>query len=128
MFGKAEMVDMCLQNLSEVATRTHFEVVAYCFMPDHLHLLVQTTAEADLVAFVRLFKQRSGYAYRRLTRDPEVLWQKSYYDHVLRREESLRDAARYIWGNPVRAGLVEDARHYPYSGSFTLGEAWRMEG
>jgi len=76
----------------------------------------------------RLFKQRSGYAYRRLTGDREVLWQKSYYDHVLRRDEDLSDAARYIWGNPVRAGLVDNARDYPYSGSLTIGDEWKVEG
>ena len=119
---------MCLQNLREVAAKAQFEVVAYCFMPDHLHLLVQTGEDADLVGFVRRFKQKSGYAYRRATRDPEVLWQKSYYDHVLRREEDLHDAARYIWGTPVRAGLVDNARDYPYSGSLTMGEAWKVEG
>jgi REP element-mobilizing transposase RayT len=128
VLGKPEIVDVCLQNITEAAAGSHFEVVAYCFMPNHLHLLVQTTAERDLVAFVRLFKQRSGYAYRRLTGEPDVLWQKSYYDHVLRHEEDLHDAARYIWDNPVRAGLAENARDHPYSGSLTVGEAWKMEG
>ena len=119
---------LCLERLREAAARAHFEVVAYCFMPDHLHLLVQTGDGADLVGFVRLFKQRSGYAYRRLTGDPEVLWQKSYYDHVLRRDEDLHAAARYVWGNPVRGGLVENARDYPYSGSLTIGGEWQVEG
>jgi putative transposase len=119
---------MCLSKLREAAAKTGFEVVAYCFMPDHLHLLLRTPGDADLVAFVRFFKQLSGYAYRRLTADPETLWQTSYHDHVLRREEDLCAVARYIWENPVRAGLVESARDYPYSGSFTMGDHWGVEG
>jgi putative transposase len=128
VFRRADVVALCMDKLRDAAGKTGFDVVAYCFMPDHLHLLVRTCENTDLVAFVRLFKQLSGYAYRRLTGDPEVRWQKSYYDHVLRRDEDLHAAARYVWGNPVRAGLVENAQDYPYSGSLTIGEAWKVEG
>jgi REP-associated tyrosine transposase len=127
VFGHADIVAMCIEKLREAAARTGFEVVAYCFMPDHLHLLVRSPERADLVAFMRLFKQLSGYAYRQLTGDSEVLWQTSYYDHVLRQEEDLHNAARYIWGNPVRASLVESATEYPYSGSLTMGIEWTVE-
>ena len=127
VFRSAEIVATCLEKLREAAAKNGFEVVAYCFMPDHLHLLVRTAKSADLVAFVRLFKQLSGYAYRRSTGDPEVLWQTSYHDHVLRREEELHAVARYIWANPVRAGLVESAEKYPYSGSLTMGSEWVVE-
>lgn len=46
------------------------------------------------------------------------LWQSSYYDHVLRREVSMVDAAKYIFENPIRKGLVTDIREYPYIGSY----------
>ena len=127
VFRRAEIVATCLEKLREAADKNDFEVVAYCFMPDHLHLLARTVENADLVAFMRLFKQLSGYAYRQLTGDSGVLWQTSYYDHVLRQEEDLHDAARYIWGNPVRAGLVESAEEYSYSGSLTMGSEWAVE-
>ena len=89
-------------------------------MPDHLHLLlVATTEGSDLVAFMRLFKQLSGYSFQDSTGDNWALWQKSYYDHVLRQEEDIRSVAEYIRGNPVRAGLVENAHDYPFSGSLS---------
>lgn len=103
-------------------------MLAYCFMPDHLHLLVRSVEEADLVAFVRLFKQLSGYDYRRSTGDQQVLWQTSYYDHVLRRGEDTLAVARYLWANPVRVRLVETAREYAYSGSLAMGHEWQVEG
>lgn len=42
--------------------------------------------------------------------------QRSFYDHVVRREEGLQEIARYILNNPVGKGLVERADQYPYSG------------
>ena len=90
-------------------------------MPDHLHLLVEGSEASDLPVFVKDFKQRTGFQYRRAR--GQSLWQKSYYDHILRTEEDVHGVARYIVGNPVRAGLVAAAKDYPYCGSFVWGEA-----
>ncbi len=85
-------------------------------MPDHLHLLVEgRDVDADLRLFIGEFKQRSAFQYRRATN--RILWQKRYYDHVLRNEESTETIARYILRNPVRAGIVGDPRQYPFLGS-----------
>ena len=50
------------------------------------------------------------------------LWQKGFYDHVLRDGESIDSAALYAFLNPVRAGLMRRAEEWPYSGSFMF--AW----
>jgi len=42
------------------------------------------------------------------------VWQEGFHDHALRREEDLQATARYIIGNPVRAGLVPSVRDYPH--------------
>jgi len=120
-FADKGLVESCIETLCSCAEKHGFAVLAYCFMPDHVHLLVEGDAGSDVPQFVKDFKQRTGYAYRRVR--GEALWQKSYYDHVLRREEDVREAARYVVGNPVRAGLVTAARDHPYSGSFAGGEA-----
>ncbi len=84
-------------------------------MPDHLHVLLQgDKPNASLPDFVRNFKQRSAYAFRQHAGDPP--WQRSYYDHVLRKDENIREIARYIFENPVRKGLIGDFREFPFSG------------
>jgi REP element-mobilizing transposase RayT len=97
------------------------EVLAYCFMPDHIHLLAAASDEADLPAFMRTFKQRTGYSCKKALGWDGPFWQKSYYDHILRSEERVEAVAAYIWGNPVRAGLVQDMDSYPFSGSLVAG-------
>jgi putative transposase len=79
-------------------------------------MLVEGDEGSDLKEFVRLFKSRSSYFYKRLTGAP--LWQDSYYDRILRKYEDSRKVAEYIINNPVRRGLVINALQYPYSGSF----------
>jgi REP element-mobilizing transposase RayT len=86
-------------------------------MPDHLHLLAGTPTDLDFVSFIQHFKQLSSFRFSRQLATIGRLWQSRFFDHALRVDEDLRAAARYILGNPVRAGIVTDAAHYPYSGS-----------
>jgi REP element-mobilizing transposase RayT len=85
-------------------------------MPDHLHALVEGTAEdSDFRRFVSMFKQRSGYSWRR--ENQSLLWQEGYYEHVLRSDEAYLPIVAYILRNPVRAGLTESPSTYLYLGS-----------
>jgi REP element-mobilizing transposase RayT len=96
-------------------------------MPDHVHLLVGADG-GDLIGFVKGFKQRTGWWFRNrymagsLKASPTSLWHKSFHDHVARLEEDLFQIATYIVRNPVRAGLVESAAEYPFSGSLVWGQ------
>ena len=84
-------------------------------MPDHVHILIEgKRPDSSLPVFVRDFKQRSSYVFRQ--RYGKALWQRSYYDHVLRTDEDIRDVARYLFENPVRKGMLEDFRQFPFSG------------
>jgi len=116
VFGGAWPYDETLIRLSRTAGKYDVAVLAYCFMPDHLHLLVEGDEEGDLAEFVRVFKQLTSYRFRREGRG--ALWQRSYYDRVLRADEDAGAVVRYILNNPVRRRLVDDARDYPFLGSF----------
>jgi len=109
-----------LEILSRISAERAFDVIAYCYMPDHVHLLVAGKDRAsDLVALIKAYKQTTGYYYRQLTGG--ALWQKSFYDHVLRKDEAVHEVARYILANPVRRRMVERPAEYPYSGSLVYG-------
>jgi hypothetical protein len=49
-----------------------------------------------------------------------TLWQKNFYDHILRPQDSFAGVAGYIWMNPVRKGLCSDPLEYPHSGSLVV--------
>jgi putative transposase len=118
-FKDKDTVKMALSTLKETATEYNFEVYAYCFMPDHLHLLlVGTSGSSDLKGFVKAFKQRSSFRYKQ--KYGRKLWQPSFYDRTLRKEELLKDAVLYIFNNPVRKNLVRDFRRYPFLGSMVF--------
>jgi putative transposase len=119
LFANRPLVDALLAALRETGSAHHFAVSAYCFMPDHLHLLAQAKASTcDLPVFVKVFKGRAAVAARRL--GIRNLWQKAYYDHVVRDSESSGEIAWYIFLNPVRAGLASTVWEWPHSGSLVF--------
>jgi len=86
-----------------------YKLLSYCLMPDHLHILVQATeSPKDLRNFVRGFKAFSTKSARK------NLWQRGFYEHVLRKEENAIDVANYILNNPVRKGLVQEYIQYKW--------------
>jgi putative transposase len=122
-FAAGDVVDDVMQQILPVAADSRAAILAYCFMPDHLHLLIEGESEStDALAFVHQAKQRSGFAFSQ--RRMKKLWQPSYYDRVLRDDEAAISVARYIVENPVRARLVESPGAYPYLGSpkYTMEE------
>ncbi len=122
--GDAETVSFLLQNLRELGTQHGFAIHAYCFMPDHMHLLVEgVTPGSCLLDFVNRFKQQTAFQHR--NRSGGRLWQFKFYDHILRRDDAAEDVAWYIWMNPVRKGLCREPREFPFSGSFML--PWRSK-
>jgi len=116
VFVEPAIVNLVRDQILIAATASGFEVPAYTFMPDHLHAYTEADAtDADLVAFVKLAKQRSGFHGKRLLK--HRVWQDGYFDRVLREHEDARTVIAYLLNNPVRAGLVKSAMDYPFSGS-----------
>jgi putative transposase len=112
-------VHLVRSQFALAARETAFAVIAYCFMPDHVHLAVNgETADSDCRRFIKLAKQYSGFYYARRFSAP--LWQRYGFERVLRATESTTTLIRYIIENPVRAGIVTEVSRYPYStGSLT---------
>ena len=119
VFSDPEFAITCIDTLKSQATNDTIGVTAYCFMPDHVHVLASVEGQIGITRFVQQFK-------RRTTRDSwshgltGTLWQRSFHDHVLRESESTRSYVSYILENPVRRGLVKNWWDYPLSGSFTM--------
>jgi putative transposase len=111
-----ETVRQILRQIEALARQMEFAVVAYCFMPDHLHLLIIANSEAsDLQRFVKQLKQMTGYSYRQQHR--KSLWQPGFHERILRNDEATLDVARYVLENPVRAKLAKELGDWPFAGS-----------
>lgn len=105
--------------VTQIAFRRDKEEIrlfCYCIMPAHVHLLLSLTKvyQKSLINWVSAFKR---YSTKNANESHGVsrLWQKNFYDHVIRKEESLNKIAEYILNNPVRKNIVRIWEDYPFS-------------
>jgi putative transposase len=87
--------------------------LAFVLMPNHLHWLLVLGENEDLSRVVGLFKGRSAREVNKALNRKGHLWQRAFYDHAIRKDEDLQKLARYIVGNPIRAGIVKRVGDYP---------------
>jgi len=83
-------------------------------MPDHVHLVFQLLGNKTLSEVMKSLKQFTGRKIRQKMRLVNPVWQEQYYDHLIRKKESLFEIIRYCWYNPVRAEIVDTPKEYPY--------------
>jgi putative transposase len=77
-------------------------------MPDHVHLVLsfgRTDKRTQLI--VSKWKEWTAKTL-------SIHWQRDFFEHRLRRDESFREKADYVLANPVRAGFVEHWEDWPY--------------
>jgi putative transposase len=87
---------------------------AWVIMPDHVHWLFQLGDNQSLSKVVNFFKGRTARILNRDMNKKGKFWQSAYHDHAIRKDESIKQIARYIVANPLRAKLVERIEDYPH--------------
>ena len=116
VFENANFNLQCINYIKDERIRLGQAVYVFCLMPDHLHLLLSplesgtpvTQYMSSLISKITRLSWKYGYSSK--------LMQRSFYDHIIRKEEDLRQIAEYILDNPVRRCLVQRWEDYPYCG------------
>jgi REP element-mobilizing transposase RayT len=93
-----------------------YELICYCLMPNHVHLLIYLPEHAPpLTRTLQQLKSVSARQANLLLGREGAFWQPESYDHVVHHAEDEQRITAYILENPVKAGLVVDWQKWPYS-------------
>jgi putative transposase len=104
---------------------TRYRLLAWCVMPNHVHVLIKLAADFALGAAVRSWKGASAVEINRLLGRSGSLWQREYHDRFIRDLDHLYDCRAYIRNNPVQAGLCAHPQDWPFS---SAGCGWNPDG
>jgi putative transposase len=103
----------CLLTLRE---KVRFNLYCYCLMPDHFHALIGAGESGkSLGEICGAFKSLSTRVHWRWYQGR--LWQRQFFDHIIRNEKDFVETMEYIKQNPIRRGLVSLASEWPYTGT-----------
>lgn len=83
---------------------SNVQVDKFVIMPNHIHGIIQiTTSEGEaLPEIIRSFKTSSARRINQLRDSKGIpVWQRNYYEHIIRNEEALQKIREYIFNNPL---------------------------
>ena len=116
-------IDLLRQSYVAVQQRRPFESIAVVILPDHFHCIWRLPPEdADYSIRLQLLKERftkglAGSTVRPVGRRKGELgiWQRRFWEHLVRDDEDLENHINYIHFNPVKHEHVTDLDDWPYS-------------
>ena len=128
VFSMAEARTMLRSAIHEVRGLHPFVIDAWVLLPDHLHC-IWTLPPGDMDYSIRWGKIKAGFSRRasdllydesllgssRKKKRESSVWQRRFWEHTIGDERDLRRHMDYIHYNPVKHGLVENVRDWPYS-------------
>jgi len=95
--------------------RDRYHLLAWCVMPNHVHVLMRQAEGWPLAAVVKSWKSFSARAINRALDRSGPLWAADYFDRYVRSDEQASAAIAYVENNPVKAGLCVSPADWPWS-------------
>lgn len=97
----AKIVDEALRHFDH----QRLALISSVVMPNHVHALLIQNAEHPLEDLLHSWKSFTSRTINRLVGRSGTLWQRSYFDRLVRDEKHFRNCVRYIRSNPKKAHL-----------------------
>jgi putative transposase len=117
LFGDPQAMTLLRPTVRNVKPLYPFRMHGYAFLPDHFHLLLhvpETTSISDLIGSIKWNTTRNYKAAQKIVGSTS-LWQRSFWDHVIRDETDYEQHLEYIHYNPVKHGYVDRPMAYGHS-------------
>ncbi len=129
-------VNVLRKVLKQVKQKHPFSIDAIIVLPDHLHML-WTLPKDDCDYPTRLMLIKAGFSRQiekgelinasRYSKGERGIWQRRYWEHLIRDEQDYMNHVNYIHYNPVKHGYVEQASAWKYSSIHRYIEAGALE-
>lgn len=109
----AEIVQNALRHFDG----ERYQLIAWCVMPNHVHVLFETFEGHPIGRVVHSWKTFTAREINKLRGQSGQVWQDDFFDTFMREDEHQAAVALYIERNPVSAGLVPKATDWSWSSS-----------
>ncbi len=92
-----------------------FKLFGYVIMPEHFHIIIAPSEKYSLSKIMNFIKGNFARKYNQIYKKTDHVWQRRYYETVLKDKKELINRINYIHNNPVRQKLVIDVKDYEFS-------------
>lgn len=115
IFDQSEDIKYYIKIMYELLKEHNIEIIAYCIMNNHAHILIKTEIVKELSKYMQRLNTRYGKYYNKKYNRVGYVFRDRYKSEGIYSEEHLYNCIQYIYNNPVKAGICLKAEEYPYS-------------
>ena len=115
IFQKAEDIKYYIKIMYHLTKEQKIKIIGYCIMNNHAHMLIETEEIKELSKYMQRLNTKYGKYYNKKYNRVGYVFRDRYRAEGIYTEEYLYNCLKYIYNNPVKAGICKKAEDYPYS-------------
>lgn len=104
-----------IKNMYEIKDKYNIKIIAYCIMNNHTHILIETELIENLSKYMHCLNTRYGLYYNKKYKRVGYVFRDRYKAEGIYSEEQLYSCIKYIYDNPVKAGICSKPENYEFS-------------
>lgn len=93
----------------------NIKIIAYCIMNNHAHILIESSNIKNLSKYMQRLNIRYGIYYNKKHKRVGYVFRDRFKSQGIYSEKQLYNCMKYIFDNPVKAGICKNAKEYTYS-------------
>ena len=101
--------------MNKLEEEHNISIIAYCIMNNHTHMLIEVENLKELSKYMQRLNTKYAKYYNKKYNRVGYVFRDRYRTEGIYSEEHLYSCIKYIYNNPVKAGICEQAKEYPYS-------------
>lgn len=115
IFENAEDIKYYINIMYKLSEQHEIKIITYCIMNNHAHMLIETEKIKELSKYMQRLNTRYGKYYNKKYNRVGYVFRDRYKSEGIYSEEHLYNCIKYIYDNPVKAGICKKAEEYLYS-------------
>lgn len=115
IFEKKEDIKHYIRLMYKLNKEHKIKIISYCIMNNHTHMLIETKNICELSKYMQRLNTKYAMFYNKKYNRVGYVFRDRYRAEGIYSEEQLYNCIRYIYNNPVKAGICGKAEDYPYS-------------
>ena len=115
IFDKDIEKKIYIKLMFENAFSNNIKIIAYCIMDNHAHLLLSIKDISSMSNFMKIINLKFAIIYNEIQNRVGVVFRNRFKSELIYDEKYFYNCVRYIHNNPVKAGIVDNAKNYKFS-------------
>ncbi len=115
IFEKPEDIKYYVKIMYKIKEEHNINIIAYCIMNNHTHMLIKTQLIEQLSKYMQRINTTYGKYYNKKYSRVGYVFRDRYKAEGIYSEKHLYNCIKYIYNNPVKAGICNKPEEYPYS-------------